>query len=80
MKLIIACEIYPPDVGGPATFVKALVPVLTKAGHSVKVLTYADKKSIEESLVKVSRKGPIFLRYCSLTTKGLFNPGDETDN
>lgn len=40
MRILIATGIYPPDVGGPATYAKYLVEELSKRGHEVEVLVY----------------------------------------
>ena len=40
MKVLIATGIYPPDVGGPATYSKYLAEELPKRGHDVEVLVY----------------------------------------
>lgn len=42
MRLIIATGIYPPDIGGPATYSKKIAEEFSKRGLDVKVLTYAD--------------------------------------
>lgn len=42
MRIIVAAEIFPPDAGGPATFVVNLIPFLQKEGHSAKLITYGD--------------------------------------
>lgn len=43
MKLVIAAEIFPPDIGGPATYSSKLAEQLTKIGWQVKVICYSDK-------------------------------------
>ena len=63
MKIIIACEIYPPDIGGPATFVKNIIPVLKQAGHQIQVITYADSNDSADGVIRISRKTNMFLRY-----------------
>ena len=35
MRIIIASEIFPPDPGGPATYVTRIVPELLKLGNEV---------------------------------------------
>ena len=40
MKILIAAGIYPPDIGGPATYAKYLAQELTGRGHQVEVLVY----------------------------------------
>ena len=42
MKVVFATGIYPPDIGGPATYVSHLAPTLVARGHAVEVVTYAD--------------------------------------
>ncbi len=41
MQILLATGIYPPDIGGPATYVEKLAEELTVAGEKVTVLTYA---------------------------------------
>ena len=43
MRILIATGIYPPDVGGPATWVKFFAEEFTKRGHKMAVVTYSDK-------------------------------------
>lgn len=40
MKILLATGIYPPDIGGPATYVLHLAEELTKRGQTVTVVTY----------------------------------------
>lgn len=41
MKIVLATGIYPPQIGGPATYVRRLAQALTAAGHTVTVVSYA---------------------------------------
>ncbi|OGY43788.1 MAG: hypothetical protein A3J62_03675 [Candidatus Buchananbacteria bacterium RIFCSPHIGHO2_02_FULL_38_8] len=41
-KILILTGIYPPDIGGPATILKALVESLEKNNFSVELVTYSD--------------------------------------
>jgi len=45
MKILIATGIYPPDVGGPATYSALLEKELPKRGVEVKVITYGKLKN-----------------------------------
>jgi len=63
MKIILACEIYPPETGGPASFVKRILPFLKDGGFKVKTITYSDENSQEENLVKVKRVSDLLARY-----------------
>ena len=44
MKIIIAAEIFPPDIGGPATYSQNLTTELLKRGFEIKLICYSDKK------------------------------------
>lgn len=61
MKIVLATGIYPPDIGGPATYVKHLADELTRMGHSVFVVTYGNPVSQQETSVTVVPKSlPVF--------------------
>lgn len=46
MKLVIATGIFPPDIGGPASFVPRLAGALVERGDAVQVITLADPPAI----------------------------------
>lgn len=50
MNIIIATGIYPPDIGGPATYTKILAEQFSRMGHAVTVITYSDLKKIDDNL------------------------------
>ncbi|MFA4941480.1 MAG: GtrA family protein [Patescibacteria group bacterium] len=65
-RILIAVGIFPPDIGGPAVYVKNLLEELPKLGYEIKVITYADfkNKEINDSLIfRISRRQNIFFRY-----------------
>ena len=43
MKVVVVSGIWPPDVGGPASHAPALADALVEAGHTVEVVTTADR-------------------------------------
>ena len=45
MKLLIATGIYPPEIGGPAGYVKGVATEFASQGHEVAVITYGDEKT-----------------------------------
>ena len=45
MKILIVTGIFPPDIGGPATYTEKLAFELIRHGHQVGVICYADKKN-----------------------------------
>ena len=53
MKITIATGIYPPEIGGPATYLRELVPVLRKKGWTVDVITYGEPR---KDAVTISRE------------------------
>jgi len=62
-KILIATGIYPPDIGGPATYVKTLEMELPKSGFEVRVITYAGDDSGKDQVIRIRRQQHIILRY-----------------
>ncbi|MGH7855709.1 MAG: glycosyltransferase, partial [Candidatus Binatia bacterium] len=42
MRVLITTGIFPPDIGGPATYVPKIAGALQEAGHQVSVVTLGD--------------------------------------
>jgi len=42
MKLLIATGVYPPDIGGPATYTLTIAEEFFRLGHAVTVVAYSD--------------------------------------
>ncbi|MFH0820025.1 MAG: glycosyltransferase family 4 protein [bacterium] len=65
MKMVIAAEIFPPDIGGPATYAQKLAEELEKKGYSLTLLCYGEKTAEQFSfpVLRVSRRQPLFWRY-----------------
>ncbi len=65
-KICIITGVFPPRVGGPATFLSGLALALIKKGYSIKVITYMeDHKDIPEFPFPVKRMSlgiPAFFR------------------
>ncbi len=64
-KILIATPLYPPDVGGPATYAKILEQELPKRGVEVKLVKFSDVK-----------KWPRILRHFLYFLKVLKSGGD----
>jgi glycosyltransferase involved in cell wall biosynthesis len=65
MRLLIASGIFHPDIGGPATYLRALAETLTGQGHDVRVVTYGDEGMSEPypfAVRRVSRSGHALVR------------------
>ncbi len=68
MKIILATGIYPPDIGGPATYVRHLAEELTDRGMEVTVVTYvtavgSSADTTPWKIVRVPRSGGPYLRW-----------------
>lgn len=68
MKILVTTDIFPPDIGGPATFVPTLATGLVQRGHGVTVVTWsrlarhADDEGYAFRLERVPRCGSRALR------------------
>ncbi len=68
MKVILATGIYPPDIGGPATYVRHLAEELVGKGMEVTVITYTRQSSVPKSdepwnIIRVDASGGPILRW-----------------
>jgi glycosyltransferase involved in cell wall biosynthesis len=71
MKILIATGIYPPDIGGPATYVPKIAREWLSLGHQVKIVTYSDKshydfdKDSDLIVIRIKRASKLsnYLRY-----------------
>ena len=46
MNILITVGIFPPDIGGPATFVPKISDFLAKNGHDVKIICLSEDENI----------------------------------
>ena len=73
MNICLISGIFPPDIGGPATYVSRLAASLHQEDHDICVITLGDKTSNHPFPVKrVSRSLPLFLRLPFLCLLLLF--------
>ncbi len=71
MNLIIATGIYPPDIGGPATYSKKIAEEFSRRGWDVKIITYANLRECESEsmrndankIVRISKAHNVMTRY-----------------
>ncbi|MFC1866649.1 glycosyltransferase family 4 protein [Thermodesulfobacteriota bacterium] len=74
MNILFVSGIYPPDIGGPATYVSRMAAELNQRGHSVQVLTLGEKNEwIQGSFQvrKVTRGRNILLRVLRMLRAAL---------
>ncbi len=66
MKICIATGIFPPDIGGPATYSSLLLAELPKRDIEVEVVTYGEPEAGDttQHITRVSRRLPKGIRHC----------------
>lgn len=69
MKLLLITGIFPPDIGGPATYVPEMAKALTQRGHEVRVLTTSEPEHLARDdreypfpVVRMNRRVPLWRR------------------
>lgn len=80
MKIILATGIYPPEIGGPATYVEKLARRLADRGFGVIIIAYGEQESLLTPIpvIRVSRKGGMLARWRRYA-KALREYGAEAD-
>lgn len=66
MKIILAAGIFPPDIGGPATYTEKLAKEFYNRKIKVKVICYSDVKEYGNynfPVIRISRKYPLGIRH-----------------
>ncbi len=66
MHIVLATGIFPPEIGGPATYSAKLAEELLKLGHRVTVVTYGKMPTLEHEQMKivfVSTSGTLCTRW-----------------
>ncbi len=66
MRIVIATGIFPPDIGGPATYCVEVTKEFQAADHTVDICTFGEEKNTK-GVFRVSRKNGIILRYWKFT-------------
>jgi len=71
--VVITTGIFPPDIGGPATYVPRVARALLERGHDVRVLTTSEPVHLRHPqpfpfpLLRIDRRQPLWGRTLSLT-------------
>jgi glycosyltransferase involved in cell wall biosynthesis len=78
MKVLIVTGIFPPDIGGPATYVPLIAKALTEREHQVTVLTTSEPENLlwddgayPFPVVRINRRQNILLRMLRCVAKVL---------
>ncbi len=76
MKVLITVGIFPPDIGGPASFVPKIANILSKNGHEVIVVCLSDEKIEDElnyKVVRIIRRQNLIIRWIKTIYKIIQN-------
>ena len=66
MKVLITVGIFPPDIGGPASFVPKIANILTENGYEVIVVCLSDEKiedEVDYKVVRIIRRQNLIIRW-----------------
>ena len=66
MKILITVGIFPPDIGGPASFVPKIANLLVDSGHEIVVICLTEKYKIDDEkfkIVRILRKQNLIIRW-----------------
>ena len=73
MDILITVGIFPPDIGGPASFVPKIAKYLINKGHNVKIICLSDKEHItykdDLNVIRINRNSPIIFRWLKTIVK-----------
>ena len=73
MDILITVGIFPPDIGGPASFVPKIAKYLINKGHNVKVICLSDKEHLtykdDINVIRINRSSPIIFRWLKTIVK-----------
>ena len=73
MDILITVGIFPPDIGGPASFVPKIAKYLINKGHNVKIICLSDKEHLtykdDINVIRINRNSPIIFRWLKTVVK-----------
>ena len=81
MKILITVGIFPPDIGGPASFVPKIANLLSKSGNEVTVICLTDEYQLDKEnykIVRILRKQNLVIRWFK-TIFQIFKHGLKSD-
>ena len=82
MNILITVGIFPPDIGGPASFVPKISDFLIKSGHNVQIICLSEEKDIyvEDKLnvIRINRSNKLPIRWLK-TTYQIIKNGRKSD-
>lgn len=73
IRILLATGIYPPAIGGPATYSQLLFNELPKLGFNIEILTYGNRNQKAGNIFIVSNKWPKGLKHFIYFLKALYH-------
>jgi glycosyltransferase involved in cell wall biosynthesis len=55
MRILVATGIFPPEIGGPATYLDEVLPELSRHGHALTVVSFGDRGPLDQFPYPVHR-------------------------
>ena len=81
MKILITVGIFPPDIGGPASFVPKIAELYSNSGHDVTVVCLTDRKQTDNlnfKVVRILRNQNLLIRWIK-TVSQIIRQGNNAD-
>lgn len=82
MNILITVGIFPPDIGGPASFVPKISDFLIKNGHNVKIICLSEDENIhikdELNVTRIKRSNKLPIRWLK-TIYQIIKNGSKSD-
>ena len=81
MKILITVGIFPPDIGGPASFVPKIAKLLQENGFEVTIICLSNKKIVDNEsykIIRILRNQNLMIRWIKTIFKMISN-GRNTD-
>lgn len=81
MKILITVGIFPPDIGGPASFVPKIAELYSNSGHDVTVVCLTDRKqndNLNFKVVRILRNQNLLIRWIK-TVSQIIRQGNNAD-
>ena len=82
MNILITVGIFPPDIGGPASFVPKISDFLIESGHNVQIICLSEAKNIyvddKFNVIRINRSNKLPIRWLK-TTYQIIKNGRKSD-
>ena len=76
MKILITVGIFPPDIGGPASFVPKIAKLLQEKGFEVTIICLSNEKIVDNEsfkIIRILRNQNLMIRWIKTIFKMIYN-------